>query len=341
MANDLISLKDSLTQYERRDELLRTALACYSTALGDVEQHVFPLYPEKLGIDPPSFKEERKKLDGEPEAGALLAAKQRLSAGLAEASTRLKAHLAGTVELREVVSLLEATATSLRNKGETGERGLEGVAASLKSAIQCQSVEELRARLQQEAGRILTLAAEMKRENALLLSGLDTEMSDYRRKLDRAERMANSDALTGLENRRGLEARVHEYFDAGVPFTIMIVDLNRFKSVNDRFGHLAGDSLLKAFGERLKGALAAGEHAARWGGDEFVVLTESNLRDAIVRTRQIEQKLQGAYRIATEAGPLRLDVSVSIGLAEARQGETAAQVFARADALLYREKQRA
>jgi len=202
-------------------------------------------------------------------------------------------------------------------------------------------VEELKSRLQMEVGRITALVSEMKRENEILLSGLDREMGDYRRKLDEAERIARSDSLTGLENRRGLEARVREYVANGAQFTFMILDLNRFKSVNDKFGHLVGDCLLEAFSQRLQGSLGPTDHPARWGGDEFVVLMESSLRDAIVRTRIIEQKLRGAYRIEAEGGTIRLDVSVSIGLAEARAGETPAQVFARADALLYREKQKA
>lgn len=340
MGKDLISLRDSLTQYEQQDELLKTALTCYGAALGDVERHVFHLYPEKLGITPPTFREERKQLDGTVAAEELTKVRQRLTKELTDASARLEAQMAGTVELSEVVTLLEETATSLRSKGETSEKGFEGVAESLKSAVQCQTVEELRARLQKEVGRISTLVSEMRRENEQLLSGLDQEMGDYRRKLDVAERKANTDALTGLANRNGLEARVRSYTESGMPFTIMILDLNRFKQVNDKFGHLVGDKLLEAFGQRLRSALGQGDHAARWGGDEFVVLMESSLRDAIIRTRLIEQKLNGTYRIAAEPGTLRLDVSVSIGLAEARKGETAAQVFSRADSLLYREKQK-
>jgi diguanylate cyclase (GGDEF)-like protein len=340
MAKDLISLRDSLTQYEQQDELLKTALTCYRAALGDVERHIFHLYPEKLGIDPPSFREERKRLDGAVVAQQLTQVKQRLARELKDASARLEAQLAGTVELSEVVTLLEDTATSLRSKGETREKGFVGVAESLKSAAQCQTVEELKARLQKEVGRISTLVTEMRRENEQLLSGLDKEMGDYRRKLDDAERKANTDALTGLENRRGLEARVRSYAEAGMPFTIMILDLNRFKTVNDKFGHLAGDKLLEAFSQRLRGALDEGDHPARWGGDEFVILMECSLRDAIIRTRQIEQKLNGTYRIEAESGTLRLNLSTSIGLAEARKGETAEQVFSRADALLYREKQK-
>jgi diguanylate cyclase len=340
MPKDLISLRDSLTQYELRDELLRTALGCYNSALGDVERHIFHLYPNKLGIAPPNFKDERRRLEGEIDAGELTQVKQRLTKELSEASVRLQAQLAGTVELSEVVTLLEETAKSLRSKGETREKGFEGVAESLKSAVECQSVDELKARLQREVGRISTLVSEMKRENEQLLSGLDREMGDYRRKLDEAERIANSDSLTGLENRRGLEARVREYASAGAAFTIMILDLNRFKQVNDRFGHLVGDRLLVAFSRRLQGTLGPTDHPARWGGDEFVVLMESSLRDAISRTRAIEQTLKGVYQIETDSGSQRLEVSVSIGLAEARKGETAAQVFSRADALLYREKQK-
>jgi diguanylate cyclase (GGDEF)-like protein len=165
-------------------------------------------------------------------------------------------------------------------------------------------------------------------------------MGDYRRKLDDAERQAKLDPLTGLENRRGIEARIRTCTEAGIPFTIMILDLNRFKLVNDKYGHQAGDSLLVAFSKRLHAALTPCDHPARWGGDEFVVLMECTLRDAIIRAREIERKLTGTYRLDSDSGTLRVEVSASIGLAEARQGETAAQVFARADALLYREKQR-
>jgi diguanylate cyclase len=166
-------------------------------------------------------------------------------------------------------------------------------------------------------------------------------MGEYRKKLDEAELKASTDALTGLENRRGLESRVRNFTEAGVQFTVMILDLNRFKLVNDLHGHLAGDKLLIEFSRKLKAALKPSDFVARWGGDEFVVLMESTLRDAIARARFLEIGLNGVYQIVTDAGPLRLDVRVSIGLAEARKGETAAQVFKRADALLYREKQKA
>ena len=341
MAKDLITLGDSLSQFERQGGLLRSSLDCYSAALKDVEKHIFHLYPEKLGIPPPSFKAERRQLAAEVGSDDLKRMKDRLSSELSEASERLEAQTAGTIELSQVLATLEQTAKSLKAKGETREQKFEGVADSLQSVTRCQSIDELRSRLQQEVGKITSLVDEMKRENQQLLSGLDKEMGEYRKKLDEAERKASTDALTGLENRRGLEARVKSYTDAGIRFTLMILDLNKFKSVNDMHGHLVGDKLLAEFSRKLRAVLSPTDHVARWGGDEFVVLMESSLRDAIARARQIEIGLNGAYLIPAESGQLKLDIRVSIGMAEARSGETAAQVFKRADALLYREKQKA
>ncbi|MBA3976279.1 MAG: hypothetical protein C0504_18890 [Candidatus Solibacter sp.] len=341
MAKDLITLGDSLSQYERQGGLLRTALDCYGSALSDVEKHIFHLYPDKLGLSPPNFQAERRLLGADARQDDLKRIQERLSRQLRDASERLEAQTAGTVELSQVLATLEQTATSLKSKGETREKKFEGVASSLQSATRCQTVDELRARLQQEVGKISALVNEMKRENQQLLSGLDKEMGEYRKKLDEAELKASTDTLTGLENRRGLEARVKSYTEAGLPFTIMILDLNRFKAVNDMHGHLAGDLLLVEFSRKLKALLASSDHVARWGGDEFVVLMETSLRDAIARARSMELGLNGFYQIMTDGGLLRLDVRVSIGMAEARKGETAAQVFKRADALLYREKQKA
>lgn len=341
MARDLITLGDSLSQFERQGGLLKLALDCYGTALDDVEKHIFHLYPDKLGIEPPSFQAERRQLDAEVRQDDLEQMKERLSRELRDASQRLEAQTAGTVELVHVLTTLEETARSLKSKGETREKKFEGVADSLISATRCQSIEELRSRLHREVGKISSLVDEMRRENEQLLTGLDREMGEYRKKLDEAERKASTDALTGLENRRGLETRVRTFTEAGVQFTILILDLNRFKAVNDIHGHLAGDKLLIEFSRKLKAALNPSDFVARWGGDEFVVLMESSLRDAIARARFLEMSLNGVCQIVTDTGPLRLDVRVSIGLAEVRKGETAAQVFKRADALLYREKQKA
>lgn len=341
MAKDLITLGDSLTEFEKQGGMLRSALDCYGAALNDVEKHIFHLYPDKLGIAPPTFNSERRLLAGDVREDDLLAMKDRLTRELRDASERLEAQTAGTIELSLVLNTLEETAKSLKARGETSEKKFEGVADSLQSATRCQTVDELRARLQQEVCKISALVTEMKRENQQLLTGLDKEMGEYRKKLDEAERKASTDTLTGIENRRGLESRVRRYTDSGVPFTVMILDLNRFKSVNDNHGHLAGDKLLIEFSRKLVASLGPGDHAARWGGDEFVVLMESSLREAIMRARVIESGLNGAYSIRTDSGILKLNLKVSIGMAEARKGETAAQVFRRADALLYREKQKA
>jgi diguanylate cyclase len=113
------------------------------------------------------------------------------------------------------------------------------------------------------------------------------------------------------------------------------MDLNRFKAVNDKYGHLAGDELLKVFAARLRRQLRSDDTAARWGGDEFVVVLPCRLSDAMVRSRLLEGALRGEYVLQRDGSPIRLNVGVSIGVAEHRAGESADQLLARADQLLY------
>jgi len=102
------------------------------------------------------------------------------------------------------------------------------------------------------------------------------DMTAERREHDTLEIQAHFDALTGLANRHLLYARFDEMLaqalEWGQHFSVVLLDMNDFKSVNDHFGHETGDELLKCVGERLTGALRAHDMAARIGGDEFALL---------------------------------------------------------------------
>ena len=86
-----------------------------------------------------------------------------------------------------------------------------------------------------------------------------------------------TDSLTGLLNRRALEIEMHDLVRRGVQFAVIVADLDHFKRVNDTLGHQSGDQALRRFGEVLKGSLRADDRAARWGGEEFVVLLVGTL----------------------------------------------------------------
>jgi two-component system, cell cycle response regulator len=153
-----------------------------------------------------------------------------------------------------------------------------------------------------------------------------------------ARQLADLDALTGLHNRRYFHetlnrevARAHRY---GRRLALVVFDLDDFKAINDRIGHLAGDGVLAEVAERVRSVVRSADVACRVGGDEFgIILPESTLADA----EQLSHRMQAAVasRPIGDAGMLQL----SAGAAELRAEDDATKFFERADDALYRAKE--
>jgi diguanylate cyclase (GGDEF)-like protein len=137
-------------------------------------------------------------------------------------------------------------------------------------------------------------------------------------------RLASTDSLTGLANRRMWEDRLAMVLDTTHGAAVLLVDLDRFKDYNDHYGHLAGDELLVQFARVLAELAPPGDVAARWGGEEFAM----TLHDAATATSVADR-----LRRSVPAGQ-----TCSIGLAVARPGESADSIMRRADAALYQAK---
>ncbi len=159
------------------------------------------------------------------------------------------------------------------------------------------------------------------------------------RRFREARRLADLDALTGLHNRRYFHetlsreiARAQRY---NRRLALVVFDLDDFKAINDRIGHLAGDTVLAGAAERLREAVRTADIACRVGGDEFaVILPESDLTDAEQLYRRIEDAVSD--RPIGEAGV----VTLSAGIAELRPEDDGTRFFERADDALYRAKRR-
>ena len=170
------------------------------------------------------------------------------------------------------------------------------------------------------------------------LSGRAGPAIENARRFREARALADLDALTGLHNRRYFHetlarevSRAHRY-DRGL--ALIVFDLDDFKAINDRIGHLAGDAVLAEVAERARSVVRAADIACRVGGDEFaVIMPESTMRDA----EQLSRRMQGAVssRAIDDAGNLRL----SAGAAELTPEDDATSFFQRADDALYRAKE--
>lgn len=146
------------------------------------------------------------------------------------------------------------------------------------------------------------------------------------------------DPLTGLPNRTLFLERTERAIARSkrrkTPVSVMYLDLDSFKSVNDSFGHQAGDQILIAFAERLKGALRTEDTAARLGGDEFGVLLEEDVGGATQTVQRLIRALEGIY--AVTAG--ELPIGVSIGVATLEGAEELDELLHQADVAMYAAK---
>ena len=151
---------------------------------------------------------------------------------------------------------------------------------------------------------------------------------------------AAHDPLTGLANRRSAEDRLEacraEALRYGTPLSVLALDLDRFKRINDRHGHAAGDRVLQAVGQVLHEALRGGDLGARHGGEEFLVVLPHCACDQAFETAQRIRRRVAGLRIPSDAGSLR--VTVSIGVACLAGDEPVAALLFRADAALYAAK---
>ncbi len=153
--------------------------------------------------------------------------------------------------------------------------------------------------------------------------------------------LAETDALTGLPNRRGLRQRLEASLPACAPGrlgALFMVDLDGFKAVNDRLGHDAGDLLLKAVAERLRGLVRAGDSVARLGGDEFVICADG-LPGASEAQRLGEKFVQAFHQAPFSIDGQPCEVGLTVGYALAPlDGSDADALLKRADAALYAGK---
>jgi diguanylate cyclase len=172
------------------------------------------------------------------------------------------------------------------------------------------------------------------------LNDVETKLEEQSRQIDLQLAEARLDGLTGTNNRKSfdeeLTRRMAEWRRRQTPISLLMIDVDHFKKINDRHGHPAGDTVLREIARVLQATMREMDFVARYGGEEFAVILPSTvLRDA---RRAAERALEAVagHRFNVDDG--ELDVTVSVGLAEAMPGDDASTLVRRADEALYLSK---
>ena len=286
-------------------------LAVLMLAINDSGQHEFEAYLKQLNERLESFQSNL----------------QAASAGHAEGrSAADNLHS----QLREHVDGLQTSvqdAADLNSLKHILESRLEGLLGTMD-----QHQQQRDAREQEVATHLQGLAERV--------AHMEQEAQGYREHLEEQRQKALIDPLTGLPNRAAWEERleheVAQWQTHGNPLLIAMLDLDHFKRINDGYGHLAGDKVLKIIATQLRKRLRPTDFIARFGGEEFVLLIPNT---SLATGLQLAEKL----RAAIEACPFHfkgepVTITVSIGLSAFKAGDRSDHVLKRADEALYRAK---
>ncbi|WP_025112298.1 GGDEF domain-containing protein [Pseudomonas sp. H1h] len=302
-------LKNGLNWYELLPIL--DDLATLMLAITDSGQHEFEVYLQQLNERLEAFQSNL----------------QAASEGHADNSSAARAM---DTQIREQVDGLQTSvqeAADLDDLKQVLENHLEGLLGTMD-----QHQKQRDAREQEVAARLKGLAERV--------AHMEQEALGFREHLEEQRQKALIDPLTGLPNRAAwserLEHEIKQWQQHGNTLSLAMLDLDHFKRINDNYGHLAGDKVLKIIATVLRKRLRGSDFIARFGGEEFVLLLPAT-------PPAVGAKLLETLRAAIEACPFhfkgeRVTITISMGLASFRPGEHSDLVLKRADQALYRAK---
>lgn len=230
------------------------------------------------------------------------------------------------------------SADELSEEVDTRSSELEQVGESVGDLAATGSYETVKQTLLKQ----ISTAIESNRrlENDLVCTRYRLE--EQAQELDRTRVEARLDSLSGVGNRKAfdetLRFMISKFNRDGSTFSMLMIDVDHFKWINDTHGHKAGDIVVQRLGATLKSVIRPGDHIARYGGDEFGILLDRAAPDAsLVAAQRIREKIE---RINFDSdGQGRVAVTLSMGMAFCEPGDTADTLFKKADRALYASKE--
>ena len=237
--------------------------------------------------------------------------------------------------IQEIAGQITESGEDLAGHGQT----LGSLTDQLQNIDDFNGVREIIDRMIEETRAIMASGSRL--QTRMKVSSAD--LKQLQKELEDSRKQAMTDALTGLANRRGLEHRMEiERIRArqnNASFSVILLDIDWFKRINDDFGHLVGDSLLRGVAGILRSQTRSCDFAARFGGEEFLVLLpETDVAGAAVVARKIKAVLGAKDWRVKDSGRAIGCVTASMGIALYQVGDSDAQVIHRADQALYRAK---
>lgn len=339
---DVISLKKHLDHWSAAD--CNTALQCYLSLLasfGKATARAAEEPGEELERKLASHRETLEKQTSDRGLSAILESAHRdVEAELSRWADRaVERHQKNDAELKEIIGAMAKAMDSIMARDERYKTEVGDLTARLHSITTMNDLTRIRDAIVESAHTLTACVERTAEAGKEALTQLKAEMADYRARLSNSEKLSAIDPLTGLANRRRFEEQMEVRICAGHHFSLILIDLNGFKDVNDNLGHLAGDEVLRTVAARLRAQFPSADLVARWGGDEFVVIVTCSGDDAEARVNRIRRAPIAECRVRSGNQSVNVSIHAAFGVVEWDGFEPGADLLARADDFMYRSKQ--
>lgn len=318
-----------------RDASPDTALDCYLAAILDIAETVAGLCGDIGSSCHDQLLRLRSRVAFHPSVQTLEESRNALHSELIDFSGKARQY--NNVLAEDVAKTLALLAQSESAVAVRNEKYIERLARFVEQMEQVARSGD-RALAAGQAVELRGLVESMEQDGRDANAQLRAKLAEFQDKLREVEFLASIDPLTGIPNRREFNRQLESRVAANREFCILLFDLNTFQRVNYDYGHLCGDEILKQLGNRLSTHVRPRDFVCRWGGDEFVVIIECQLPIAQSRAEEIATLLGGVYKVALEGREIDVHVGVSVGVVERMPGQTAEQIFHRADEAMYAQK---
>jgi diguanylate cyclase len=247
-------------------------------------------------------------------------------------------------ELKNIIELLRNGLSGLIGDTRSFNTRIYDQNVRMESLTQLDDIRKIKEDLKTEVSAMKQIIQDKQSTDSMRIDSLSREITILRSSLEEVKDASQMDAMTGSYNRMTLDSRLKWMIQRSQivwsPVSLMMCDLDNFKCINDTYGHIVGDRVLKCFVQECKAMFRSDDFIARYGGEEFAVLLSGiKLRKALKRGQAFCTLLSGKQFLIESSRPdERIGFTVSIGISELRKGDSAEAFIERADRALYAAK---